>query len=124
MRIIQCPLFGDVVAEQKFLTEKLRAADSIIESQQSIIKQQNKSVRVDWEKRKARLSEVCEQVLDVVIRYPGLRQKDELGDQFEKCYKYKPLIDNRVRDLRKAGKVFTVPGTDGLLRVYPRADQR
>jgi len=117
--VIQCPLFGDIVAEEKYLVEENRALKERLDDAHFIIQEKNKRIKADWEKRKQHLNQVFLQILDVIIRYPGLRIKDELGEKFRQVKGYKPLIDNRVRDLRKEGLVITVPGEDGLLRAYP-----
>ena len=117
--VIQCPLFGDIVVEQKYLVEENQALKERLDDAHFIIQEKNKRIKADWEKRKQHLNQVFLQILDVIIRYPGLRIKDELGEKFRQVKGYKPLIDNRVRDLRKEGLVITVPGEDGLLRAYP-----
>lgn len=83
-----------------------------------IIKGRSAKAKRSYEERKASFKRVEEIIRKIVLDKPGLTC-NEIGDIIENTRGFRPTIRNRVRSLRKQGKVITRPGNDNLLHVFP-----
>jgi hypothetical protein len=73
----------------------------------------------DYERRVERFAHTQAQILKLVNKTPGLTT-EQLQVRFFMTYQYHPVVDNKLRALRKNGLVESKPGEDGLLRWYPK----
>ncbi len=120
----QLVLTGDIAAQIRVLREEHKALKELVLQQQTLIQnilyERSQSIKVDWEKRRKLLDRVRDRLLGLIIEYPGLTYA-EYQQLYTRRYRHTPRVGNRIRELRQMGLVYTIPGPDKKLRVYPKS---
>ena len=77
----------------------------------------------EFDERMAHFAHVRALILKIVNVRSGLTVS-EITEQFRMSYGFTPIIDNRLRELRKLGDVKAVKEEDGLLHIYPNKEEK
>ena len=76
----------------------------------------------DFDKRQADFARVRALIMKVVVAEPGLSRAG-IEFRFITKYAFKPLVDNRLRELVRLGWVEACKSEeDGLLHYYPKEE--